>query len=75
LVMSAVEILRKVKALPLREREKLLSALLDLETKTTRRKSTRQVVKWPDVERRAKRVFGNRVIPNLVLLEREEEVT
>ena len=29
-------------------------------------------VKWPDVEARAKRIFGGRVLPNLVLLEREE---
>jgi hypothetical protein len=29
-------------------------------------------VKWPDVEARSKRIFGNRVLPNLVLLEREE---
>ena len=29
-------------------------------------------VKWPDVEARAKRIFGKRVLPNLVLLEREE---
>ena len=75
LAMSAVEILREVKALPSREREKLLSALLDLETKTTRSKTIRQRVKWPDVERRARHVFGNRIIPNLVLLEREEEAT
>ena len=27
---------------------------------------------WPDVEARAKRIFGDRVLPNLVLLEREE---
>ena len=26
----------------------------------------------PDVEARARRIFGNRIIPNLVLLEREE---
>jgi len=29
-------------------------------------------VKWPDVEARAKRIFGDRVLPNLVLVEREE---
>jgi hypothetical protein len=27
----------------------------------------------PDVEERANRIFGNRVLPNLVLLERQEE--
>jgi len=29
-------------------------------------------VRWPDVEARARRIFGERVLPNLVLLEREE---
>ena len=29
-------------------------------------------VKWPDVETRAKRIFGDRVLPDLVLLERED---
>jgi hypothetical protein len=28
-------------------------------------------VKWPDIEARAKRIFGNRMLPNLVLLDRE----
>jgi hypothetical protein len=30
-------------------------------------------VKWPDVEAGAKRTVGQRVLPNLVLLERGEE--
>jgi hypothetical protein len=34
-------------------------------------KQTKRVA-WPDVEARAKRIFGDRVLPNLVLLEREE---
>jgi hypothetical protein len=29
-------------------------------------------VTWPDIEARAKRIFGDPVLPNLVLLEREE---
>jgi len=33
---------------------------------------TAKRVEWPDVEARAKRIFGSRVLPNLVLLEREE---
>ena len=72
-VMSAVELLKQVKALPKRERQKFVLSVLTLEEgapvrieKTTRR------VKWPDVEARAKRIFGDRVLPNLVLLEREE---
>jgi hypothetical protein len=32
-------------------------------------------VKWPDVEARARRIFGDRKLPNLVLMEREEEAS
>lgn len=71
--MSAVELLRRVKALPVRERQKFVLAVLTLEEVAVghgQRKSRR--VKWPDVEARAKRIFGDRVLPNLVLVEREE---
>jgi hypothetical protein len=71
--MSVVELLKQVKALPGREREKLFLAILALDTERptpSKRKTPR--LKWPDVEARAKRIFGNRVLPNLVLLEREE---
>jgi hypothetical protein len=30
-------------------------------------------VTWPDVEARGKRIVGDHVLPNLVLLERDEE--
>ena len=71
--MSVVELLKQVKALPAREREKLFLAILALEEESPvqpARSSKR--VKWPDVEARAKRIFGDRVLPNLVLLERNE---
>ena len=71
--MKAVEVLKQIKALPTREREKLFLAILALEDEDrppSRGKTKR--VKWPDVEARAKRIFGDRVLPNLVLLEREE---
>ena len=72
--MSAAELLKQVKALPERERQKFVLSILTLSEETTRRSKRRQKpVKWPDVEARAKRIFGNRVFPNLVLLEREEE--
>lgn len=71
--MSAVELLRQVRALPDRERQKFVLAVLSLEERGAARPSrTAKHVKWPDVEARAKRVFGDRVFPNLVLLEREE---
>ncbi len=71
--MSTVELLKQVEALPAREREKFVLALLKLEGKPTHAKRKNGRVKWPDVEARAKRIFGNRVLPNLVLLERQEE--
>jgi 23S rRNA A1618 N6-methylase RlmF len=72
-VMSVAELIKKVKALPAREREKVFLAILalDEETLPARSKQTKRVA-WPDVEARAKRIFGDRVLPNLVLLEREE---
>ena len=72
-VVSATELLKQVKALPDRERQKLFLAILSLEEAAApRRPAKTKRVKWPDVEARAKRIFGNRVLPNLVLLEREE---
>jgi len=71
--MSATELLKQVKALTAPEREKFLLAVLTLEeeTRVPSNGKKRRVI-WPDVETRAKRVFGNRVLPNLVLMEREE---
>lgn len=71
--MSAVELLKQVEALPARERERFLLALLKLETKPSDAKRKSRRVKWPDIEARTKRIFGERVFPNLVLLERQEE--
>ena len=71
--MSVAELLKQVKALPTREREKLFLAILALEEEPPVRSNEGTArVKWPDVEARAKRIFGDRVLPNLVLLEREE---
>jgi hypothetical protein len=71
--MSVVELLKQVQALPSRERQKFVLAVLTLEEDVPPRppKITRRV-KWPNVEARAKRIFGDRVLPNLILLEREE---
>jgi len=71
--MSAVELLEQVKSLPAREREKFLRAVLTLEEQSPAPdKGKTKRVKWPDVEARARRIFGDRVLPNLVLLGREE---
>ena len=71
--MSTSELLEQVKALPRRERHKVFRAILDLEENEQANPPKTKRVKWPDVEARAKRIFGNRVLPNLVLLEREAE--
>ena len=71
--MSAVELLKQVNALPSRERQECVLSVLALEEGAPARiERTTRRVKWPDVEARAKRILGNRVLPNLVLLEREE---
>ncbi len=64
--MSVAELIQQVKALPAREREKVFLAILALEEfpSVNLRKTKR--VKWPDIEARAKRIFGDRVLPNLV---------
>ncbi len=77
--MSLTQLLKHVKALPTRQRARLVREILALEEKrgarppSTRRTETR--VMWPDVEARAKRIVGDRVLPNLVLLERGEEAS
>jgi hypothetical protein len=71
--VSTVELLKQVEARPAREREKYLLALLEPEGKLTDAKRKSERVTWPDVEERAKRIFSNRVLPNLVFLERQEE--
>lgn len=71
--MSTAQLLKEVKTLSATERDKLLLAVLKIEDQPTKAAKKVKRVKWPDVEARAKRIFGERVIPNLVLLEREEE--
>jgi hypothetical protein len=71
--MSAAELLKQVEAMPARERERFVLALPKLEVKPSDAKRKGRRVKWPDIEARTKCIFGKRVFPNLVLLERQEE--
>ena len=76
--MSLAQLLKHVKALPTRQRERLVREILALEAKRGARAPSRRTearVMWPDVEARAKRIVGDRVLPNLVLLERGEEAS
>ena len=74
--MSAAELLEQVKALPAAERSGLLDAIIALElhepSAAAPADPDRQIV-WPDIEARARRTCGDRVFPNPILLEREEE--
>ena len=73
--MTVVQILEQVKRLPASDRKKLRSAILALDEKPRRPSPSKRLgehVEWPDIEARAKKIFGDRVFPNLVLMEREE---
>jgi len=73
--MSANELLEKVKALPPRERRKFLQGVHQLEEGLATQKPPvrKRPVRWPDAETRRRKIFGEKVLPNLVLLAREEE--
>ncbi len=73
--MSANEVLEQVKALAPRERRKFFEVVHELETAleaepTARRK---RPIRWPDAAARRRRISGDKVLPNLVLLAREQE--
>lgn len=71
--MSAIELLKRYQSMPARERNRFVDALLSIDdTSKTRRNKPVQRVKWPDVEARAKKICGDRMIPNMVMLERDE---
>lgn len=77
--MSATEILEQARTLPADELRKLAEDIQELK-KTTLRRSTnsrtppmRKPLAWPDAEARRRRIFGDRVLPNLVLESRDEE--
>ena len=70
--MSTAELVEQIKALPARERRKLVELILELEEDSTATSTSPRRIKWPDIQARAKRIFGNKTLPNLVLMEREE---
>ena len=73
--MSATELLEKVKSLPLRERRKFFERVHQLEESSLApvRAGRKRSCRWPDAAARRRRIFGDKVLPNLVLLAREEE--
>lgn len=76
--LSLTQLLKHIKALPSGERKRLLREILvhDERVRSARRVRKSAVhVTWPDIEVRGKRITGDRVLPNLVLLDRGEETT
>jgi hypothetical protein len=73
--MSVNEVLEHVKALPPREFRKFLAGVHELETALEVEPAARRKrpVRWPDAAARRRRIFGDKVLPNLVLLARDEE--
>lgn len=74
--MTFAQLLERAKTLPKKQRERLVRGILALEKpsrekRPSQRRPTR--VTWPDVEARATLIVADRVLPNLVLLERGEE--
>jgi|GEM_PF-721473 len=73
--MSANEVLEQVRALPPRERRKFFANVHELEMTVHTRPGGKQrrQVRWPDAAGRRRRIFGDKVLPNLALLTRELE--
>jgi hypothetical protein len=67
-------VLEQVKALPPRERRKFSEGIHELEAVLERQQVPRRHrrVRWPDAGARRRRIFGNKVLPNLVLLATEQ---
>ena len=73
--MSANEVLEQVKALPPRERRKFFARVHELEMPSQALLNGKQKrrIRWPDAAARRRRIFGDKVLPNLVLLACELE--
>jgi len=73
--MGANEVLEHVKALPPRERRKFFARVHELETALEIEPAARRnrPIRWPDAAARRRRILGDKVLPNLVLLAREQE--
>jgi hypothetical protein len=73
--MSANEVLEQVKALPPRERRKFFASVHEFEmaSQASPNGKRKRPIRWPDAAARQRRIFGDKVLPNLVLLARELE--
>lgn len=76
--MSARELLEQAKSLPAEQLREFLEGARALgkdekQSSAVQDESVPKPLKWPDVEARQRRIFGDRILPNLVLEAREEE--
>ena len=78
-IVSATDLLEQVKQelqrLPAREREKFFDGLAGLEERLPSSHPTSEIpLAWPDIQARHRRIFGDAVLPeNIVLEARERE--
>ncbi len=70
--MSVTELLKQFQSLPAKDRKKFLRAALAAAKGPAQPKRAARRIEWPDVEARALRNTGGRLIPNPVLTERDE---
>lgn len=74
--MRNAQLIAKLKALPASERERVIRAAMPGATPaghTTRKNATAtRKTNWPDLSEMKRKAFGERMVPNMVLLEREE---
>jgi hypothetical protein len=75
LAMSANELLESVKTLPARKRRRFFDGVHEMEEMTGAPPPLRRQrpICWPDAAARRRRIFGDKMVPNLVLLAREQE--
>ena len=74
--MSTMQLISELKALPAVERARVIRAVMPAAKAAARPASKGRTPKgkvtWPDLADLKRRVYGDRLLPNLVLLEREE---
>ena len=71
--VSANELLERVKTLPPRERRRFFEGVHELEGVIFRQPRPKREIRRPDAAARRRRILGDKVLPNLVLLGREQE--
>jgi hypothetical protein len=70
--MSVKELLKEFEALRAGDQKKFLKAARAIKRTPPHIRLLARKVEWPDVEKRAMQATGGRIVPNSVLVEREE---